>query len=231
MEEIKQSILSGKGGLCYPTNVFAKFFLEALGYDIYFLGSRVSVPDDHIVTVVNSLKTKGDRYLVDIGGGFPSFEPIPLDFDEESPTYSQSFLKFKYVWKDGKVARYHSRILGPTSLKNEEGELEWKVFYSLDTDPTPRDISSFDKIMEKIYTDVNSDLTPFHKSLRAVGFSKPDMKLMALKETSLFLENEENFLEETKLKSVEEILECVSRYFPLLYEDAKKAVKYIKFDF
>ena len=233
LEEIKQSILSGKGGKCYHTNVFVKFFLEALGYDIQFLSSVINEcsVDNHIITIITSLKTPGDKYLVDVGTGFPTFEPIPLDFDEESPVYTQSFLKYKYVRnsKDGRLARYHSRTLGPTSLKKEERGTEWRKFYSFNL--TPRDFSSFDETMGKIYTDLNSEITPYHNSIRAVRFSEPGMKLVALKNSSLLLENEENFLEETKLKSVEEVLESVSRYFPLLQEDAKKAVKYIKFDF
>jgi hypothetical protein len=38
----------------------------------------------HVLTAVDSLKKPGDKYIVDVGLGLPNFEPIPLDFEDET---------------------------------------------------------------------------------------------------------------------------------------------------
>lgn len=55
--------------------------------------------------------------------------------------------------------------------------------------------------------------------------------MVAVKESSLLLENDSHCLDEIKLSSVEEILEKVILYFPLLTEEARKAVENVTFDF
>ncbi len=54
---------------------------------------------------------------------------------------------------------------------------------------------------------------------------------MALKDSTLLIENESRCLEEVKLKSVEEVLEKVDLYFPLLSAEAREAVKNVEFTF
>ena len=56
---------------------------------------------------------------------FPSFEPIPLDFEDESPIYTHSFLQFKYVRKDGRLLRYHTRS-SDLLLLNPGNDPDWR---------------------------------------------------------------------------------------------------------
>ena len=54
VEQIKEDVLAGRGGLCYTLNTFMKLFLEALGYTTsqYWshIGATAITPNDHIMT-------------------------------------------------------------------------------------------------------------------------------------------------------------------------------------
>ncbi len=98
----------------------------------------------------------------------------------------------------------------------------------MDREPIKRELSFFDGIMDSIYTDLEGTILPFHNSLRIAGFAK-DSKFVALKDTTLYLEND-SCCQKIELKSVEEVLEKVDFYFPLLSDEARRAVKNAKFD-
>lgn len=155
--------------------------------------------------------------------GFPTFAPVPLDFEEESPVYFFSFLRYKFLRRDGRLVWY---LQESRHSKSKDG---WTEFCVIDL--TPRELSFFDETMDEIYGDPDSDITPFHKSFRAIAFSRPGKKLVALKDTSLLLENDSRHLDEIKLSSVEEVLEKVNQYFPFLSKEAGKAVKNVTFNF
>jgi arylamine N-acetyltransferase len=216
--------------LCYTLNVFSKVLLEVLGFDIHWIGSNIRFPNNHILTVVNNLKSPGDKYLVDVGLGLPNFEPIPIDFEDESPVYAESHSVDKYVCKDGTLTRYQKRKRYALVAK---GDAEWRSIFITDDRLQPRQYSYFDESMEKVYTDSDAVASPFPKTLRIIIYHREgaNMKCVALKDSSLLLENESHDLEEVKLKSVEEILEKVDLYFPLLSDAARKAVRNVKFVF
>ena len=218
-------MVSGKGGVCYPLNICGKLLLEALGYDIYWITGNISAPDNHLMTIVRNLRSPGDQYLVDVGLASPNFEPIPLDFGEESPVYSQSYLVFKYIRRDGKLIRCHK---GKRALLTREKE--WREFVVIDEKLTPREKLFLDKKMEDVYTDRDRSVSPFCKLLRVVAF-RPDLKCVAMAGASLLLENDSHCLEEVKLHSVKEVLETVDKYFPILSEEAREAVKHAEFEF
>lgn len=102
-------MLSGKGGLCYTLNVFIKYLLDALGYDVSFVSGAIKAPNNHILVIIANLMKPGDRYLIDAGIGYPTFDPVPLDFEKESYTYAHSFLEYKCIWEDGKVILCHKK--------------------------------------------------------------------------------------------------------------------------
>lgn len=221
--------MSGKGGLCYTLSIFNKFLLEALGYNVHLVGGDIGIPNNHVLTVVNDLKKPGDKYIVDVGFGVPNFEPIPVDFECESPVYAHSYSRVKYVREDSKLIRCHKK----TFIHFPDGADSWRPICISDERLQPRQSSYFDEIMEKVYTDIDGAITPFCNSLRAITFrgDGANLKCLALKDSSLLLENESHDLEEVKLGSVEEILEKVDLHFPLLSDAARKAVKNVKFDF
>ena len=79
LEEIKEDVMSKRGGLCYTLNSFMKYLLEALGYKAYHIACHIVRENDHILTVVEIQTVK---YLVDVGVGYPTFEAIPLNFEK-----------------------------------------------------------------------------------------------------------------------------------------------------
>lgn len=205
-----------------------KFLLDVLGYDIHWVIGDVLHPNNHMFTIVSNLKTPGDKYIVDIGLGIPNFEPVPIDFEDESPVYCLSVIQFKYVRKDGTLTRWHKNNSAPGA-----DEFDWRPVCATDEQLIPREHSYFDEYMEKVYTDLDCVLSPFCKSLRAVSFHREgaDPKCVALKDSTLLMERESHYFERMKMKSDEEILEKVDLYFPLLSKDARIAVKNADIDY
>ena len=209
-------------------NVFSKFLLEALGFDTYWLGCDFKASsNNHILTIVRNVRAPGDSYIVDVGQGTPNFKPIPLNFEEESPLYSQSFSQYKFVReRDGRLVRYIKMNIVPTTV-----ECEWKEYYVV-KDLQPKELSYFDEVMEEIYTERDAAITPFCTSLRAVGYRREgpdDLRCVALKDSTFLLENEEHCLESTTLNSVEEVFEKVDTYFPTLSAEVRLAVGNVTF--
>ena len=64
------------GGICFELAAMFSRLLASLGYDLYVMLARVSLPNGHQAIHVT---LEGKRYLVDLGTGGPIFQPIPLD--------------------------------------------------------------------------------------------------------------------------------------------------------
>ena len=60
-------------------NVFFKFLLDALGYSTFFVIGDINHPNNHILVVVEGLEVPGDKFLVDVGVGLPTFDPVALN--------------------------------------------------------------------------------------------------------------------------------------------------------
>lgn len=221
IDEIKSDVMSRKGGLCYTLNVFMKLLLESLGYDAFHCTSHILAQNNHILTIVKNLVKPEDKYLVDVGIWFPTFEAVPLDFVTESPVYDQSFLEYKFVWEGKMLARWHRR--GDMRALNQ-GELTvdgWRRFCVID--PTPKDQEFFEKPMNLIYSDINGTITPFHHRLRAIFY--PGLKAISFQDMSLLVENDSHTLVKTKFESVSEFMEKVKEFLPSLYDNGFCAVR------
>ena len=84
IDEIIREVSSGRGGLCYSLNVFMKLLLEAFGYTVHHVVSAVkNLGNNHIITIAINVRNLGDKYLIEVGTGFPTFQPIPIDFDQD----------------------------------------------------------------------------------------------------------------------------------------------------
>lgn len=218
LDETKKYVLSGKGGLCYTMNVFMKYLLEALGYNVSFVSGDIVNPNDHILIIVVNLAKPGDRFLVDAGIGYPIFDPIPLDFEKESCTYTRSFIEYKYIWEDGKL-NFYLKKKGPNLLL-------WNVLRKVcEIDLTPRELSFFDSHFDAVYTDV--ERTPFHVSIRAIMYKEQGMKAVCVKDSSLLLEDDNHCMVETKIDSADEMLKIIKQNYPSLKEDALKAIEHL----
>ncbi|CAE7546241.1 Tspear [Symbiodinium natans] len=77
-QEVKAAMLKGQGGLCFVKQPFAAHLLKALGYVVEVVPGSVTHPGNHIVIVVHDVQEKGDRYLVEVGCGYPSRSAVRI---------------------------------------------------------------------------------------------------------------------------------------------------------
>lgn len=211
IEESVADVEAGKGGLCYSVNVFLKILFDALDYTTYHtMATCMGLDNNHIITIAKDVVVSGDRYIVDSGTGFHT-AVIPLNFETESPIHDDCFLKYKYAWEEGLLKRYNLR-------GERKGEGKWEVFCV--SDMVPKDLSCFEAPMCQVYTDPSK--IPFHTSMRAIKF--PNQKAVCICDMKLLVEDDKHTFQETKFSSEGEFLDAVKEHFPLLVEDAKKAL-------
>ena len=225
-EESKDSVMRGYGGLCYSLCLFMKYLLEALGYDVYFATCNAfGSPDNHITTIVRDLSSPGSHHIVDIGA-FPTFEAISLDFEVESPIYHHSFLEYKFMKRGGQILRLHRKGEHHTP-KVSGGECiidGWRRIFEFEL--IPRDLSYFEQPMSMLYTKPGQN-SPFLETFHAVVYK--DLKLIAIKNDLLMLENDEQKLVVTKMQTREEMVATVKKYFPMFtVKEITKAMEYIQ---
>ena len=177
-EEIKSDGLTGVGGLCYTNNVFFCNLLQAIGYRTQLVSGTCNPkhPNNHIATLVNDVAELGDKYLVDVGCGYPTLQAVPLGFENESPVYKNIFLQYKFVkLGSGHYERQHLLNLGKErliSLQSSCYSEKWERYY--DFEDVPRDLSYFKPAMTEVYKD------RFLRKFRALNFS--DSSMAAVKE-------------------------------------------------
>ena len=223
-EDVKTSMLEGKGGLCYVFNLFTFYLLKSLGYDIYLNRCRCPhegmLDDNHLISLAHNVRKPGDIYLVEAGCASPCFEAIDLDFEIESPIYHASFLRYKFVKCGNKIQRYHDRSgfeLSPGKQSNKE---PFEFFYEFEINPT-NDLWGIYTYFDRIYT--NPDSCCFHKSLRAIKFV--DRKMIVICNWKLAVEKGTGEFDVTLLASVVELEETYRQYFPEIDETSvKKAI-------
>ena len=221
-DDIINDVISGRGGLCYTLNVFMKYLLQLLDYNVHHISSTVmGPPNNHILCLVCDLDTPGDRYLVDMGVGYPTFEPVSLKFEKESQIYKQSFLEYKFVWEEGLCIRCHRRGEKRPLLPGEVIIDGWRKVCFID--PSPKDLSFFDEPMHKVYGEPDLMYSPFHHSLRLVSFRCPHMKAVCIKDKHLLEEDDTHTMEDHTLTR-KEIIEKVGELLPVLHDYTEAAV-------
>ena len=224
-EEAKDSVMRGYGGICYSQCLFMKYLLEALGYDVYFAACNVfGFTGNHITTIVRGLSSPGSHHIVD-NSAFPTFEAIPLDFEVESPIYHHSYLEYKFLKRDGQILRMHRKREHTPTIPGGERIIDgWRRIFEFEL--TPRDLSHVEHSMRVVYTEPGQN-SPFLKTFHAVVYK--DLKLIAIKDDLLMLENDEQKLVVTKMQTREEMVSTVKQYFPMFtVNEITKAMDYIK---
>ena len=224
-EEAKDSVMRGHGGICYSQCLFMKYLLEALGYDVYFAACNVfGFTGNHITTIVRDLSSPGSRHIVD-NSAFPTFEAIPLDFEVESPIYHHSYLEYKFLKKGGQILRMHRKGEHTPTIPGHECIIDgWRRIF--DFELTPRDLSHVEHTMRVVYTEPGQN-SPFLKTFHAVVYK--DLKLIAIKDDLLMLENDEQKLVVTKMQTREEMVSTVKQYFPMFtVNEITKAIEYVR---
>lgn len=216
-EEIKLDGLSKRGGICFTLNLFMHALLEAVGYDVDFtLGFAGDTEPAHSVVLVKNLTGNNSLHVVDVGLGFPHFEPVALDFDHESRVYHHSFHTFKYTKEANKFMRFHfhskNDISGPyePTPQVREAKGNWAMYYSFQHNPCNY---GDDKVRNSAATIYNwPSNVHLHSVLRMVKWRNG--KAIGIKGSTLLLENDLGKLDAFEMSSTDEIKKTIVEYFP-----------------
>lgn len=206
-EKVKSQMLSGAGGLCYVKNLFTFRLLRSLGYEVKALlacaGGQNTHPD-HIMIAVMDVKMPGDRFLVDVGVGFPCFEPIDLSFQKESPVFVQSFMRIKYTREGNSVLRLNQDRVA----KNDDNCFRKFITCPLTYYEPEEIMQCFDRVYEDPKT------TMFHSVLRCIQY--PESKAKVLYDATSKIENEQGELVDYPLETNQAMLAYVNEQFPTI---------------
>lgn len=215
LEEVKTSMIERKGGMCYTLNAFTYCLLKSIGYDVDLNISTVPICGvpfyNHLIVFAYNLKETGDMYLVDTGSAYANFEAICLDFETESPIYSASFLRYKFVKIGNKIQCLHDRSGFELSPGKPTQTEPFELFYEFEVKPT-KDLNAFNNYFDAVYT--SPEQSPFHKSLRAIKFI--NRRLIVICNTKIAIESESGEISVTTLKDDQELLNAYGKYFPEL---------------
>ncbi|XP_063587547.1 uncharacterized protein LOC134764811 [Penaeus indicus] len=173
-EEIVEAGMSLEGGLCFTLNNFMCFLLRALGFKADVLDGNFSLschPHTHIVVLLSDLSAPGDNYIIDVGGGFPFLEMIPVN--DLPVTRHEVGLEYRYQYLNGTVVRLHR--LGQADSEREQLVVEgdWAQIFHFDLNPV--DVNFIRPYMKKIYVEEGD--CDFLRSIRAVRYP-PEAALM-----------------------------------------------------
>lgn len=185
MVKIKNDMLSGLGGLCTVRNPFLFCLLKSLGFEVSFVSSTMIEPDCHISLVVNL----GSDYWVDIGNGYPYFEPIKLGDRTEVHNW---FFSYRLAEKDGIYSVQHF----------SKSRKEWVENHSFENIPVS--YSQFDRMHDLHYR--VPGWGPFLTGIRVNRFWKNGGVILRD-----FLATDPNG--QSELKKNEELLEWLEKWF------------------
>ncbi|XP_042864420.1 uncharacterized protein LOC122248470 isoform X3 [Penaeus japonicus] len=130
LEEIVEAGLSLEGGLCFTLNTFFCLLLRALGFKVDVLDGSFSLschPHTHEVLLLRDLSEPGDNYIIDVGGGCPFLELIPVK-DLPVTRYEAGF-EYRYQYLGGMVARLHR--IREDSERNQNETWPWAVYRTM----------------------------------------------------------------------------------------------------
>ncbi|XP_054773256.2 uncharacterized protein LOC129281342 [Lytechinus pictus] len=231
--DIKRDITSKVGGLCYQLNIFCWMLLRALDFDAFLVsGDYMHYKDQHVVIIIDSLTGNGSKHFFDVGLGYPTLQLIPLDFEQESPVYFDSYMRYRFVRQGTKVLTLQLSVeTNPAQAYHVKPEYicdGWISFIFIYVDH-PVTISHFNNSMTDIFTVADPE-NCYLTSLRCLTY--PNGRLTCIKDSKLLLKDEEHRVQVTRFRSRDEVLAAFVRYFPQLPVDmVKTAIKDFEFAF
>ncbi|XP_071947480.1 uncharacterized protein [Antedon mediterranea] len=218
-QEIKEDMFGERGGRCYVANQFMKELLSTIGFDVFNCSCIVlKSGSNHVCLIVRHLTKAGDLHIIDVGLGHATWDPIPLDFQDESPVYHVGFLYFKFVRNGSVISRMHKhdkRYEFPGNIDSKA----WHVFGEIDL--TPREIDYFKPVCTAMYTIPGAHKSPFLEDLTLVKFENE--KIIAIKNSTLLFENDNHQLEAEKIETFGELISVILDHFPNFSRDVIKA--------
>lgn len=229
-EEIKLEVVNKRGGLCFTLNIFMHSILEAVGYDVDLTLACVVDQElaigDHVIVLVKNMTADNSLHVVDVGFGFPSFEPVSLDFEDQANVkiYKHSFTTYKYIKESNKYFRLHQRFSGDvvspgSSFEEPFQQKEWTRYYCFQNSPCKYGDEDVRRSAAAIYNWPSE--CHFQRMLRMVRWN--DGKAIGIKGSTLLKENDHGKLEATEMTSTEEIKNRIMEYFPVYSESEIEA--------
>lgn len=105
--------LTGNGGCCIQLNYFSMLVFKAIGLDSFVVrGDHYCAPiaGTHCMVMV-TLRTPEDHgtYMIEVGGGFPMLQPVPMD-SHKLPFRVVEAAGFPYEFREiapGWVGKFH----------------------------------------------------------------------------------------------------------------------------
>ena len=135
----------GRGGFCYECNTLFHAILNSLGFDVTYVAATMqlavamNIEFEHMALLVN---LDGD-YLVDVGNGQSSFQPMRIGSDE--------VVNFESI--DYRLDKFEDRF---ALFFKPEGK-DWEPRFSFTT--TPRELEEFADMCHIIQTSEESQFT------------------------------------------------------------------------
>jgi N-hydroxyarylamine O-acetyltransferase len=196
-EELIESILNGKGGICTTINPFMGAFLSSLGFDVHLIACGKKNEDKRHVAIC--MKLNNSKYFIDFGDAQPYFEAIELnDLELE---FKRSFRSYKIY----QIGQEKYRI----ELKKDN---IWSSYFEFET--TPVNYNYFDEVNLKFYSDL--DFGPFWKQLHFGIY--PNKKLIAIRGNNFIIEKEYGVFENVKVRNEAHLKELLINHLPIHYE-------------
>jgi len=123
------------GGTCYANNYYFYLLLANLGYRVTLCGSDMSIPDVHLVSIIDLEKR---QYMVDMGYAAPFLAPLPLDLETD---HVVELGNDRYVLKPQDAA-------GRSRLEFYRND---KLKHGYVVNPAPRQIADFEQVIADSY--------------------------------------------------------------------------------
>ncbi len=215
LDQVVNCLLKGYGGICYDLNVFMYLLLKALDYDAHLMLGSVCSPNtnDHALVLVRNVQNPGDKWLVDVGFGQPTFKPISMDFDKESPVFTECYATYKYVKHDTGYLRMQkdSEVV---QYPIQEGD--WGHAYYFQLEPVELKVltNSIDTVIYKGTQDWNW----FHRTPTIYGYREG--KAVVFRREYFLKENEDGKMQRVDIEG--DVAAVVSQEFPMIPRDQVK---------
>lgn len=153
LEEIRDDVLSGRGGPCGVMNPAMAALLHRLGYDVCLISGSMQAPDCHIALL---LRLADVDWWLDVGNGHPYLEAVALG-DEQVRHHA------------GLRWRIRAREPGFYAVEHLVPDADdWKCSYTFRPEPHP--FSFFEGMIHSHYT--QPGYGPFLMGLRLIRYPR-----------------------------------------------------------
>jgi N-hydroxyarylamine O-acetyltransferase len=200
VDKIFQKIVGeGRGGFCYECNTLFHAMLESLGFDVVYVAATMqlaiamNIEFEHMALLV----CLDEDYLVDVGNGQSTMQPMRLGSDE--------VVRFESI--DYRLDKFEERL---ALYFRKEGK-DWEPRYAFTT--TPRELTQFEEMCHIMQTSKESQFT----QKKVLTFVTPDGRVtLADRRLEITLSGK---TESRQLSSNSEYKETLESYFNIQLED------------